>query len=215
MQPNNPYEQPQYQQPRAQPQPLSTEYLNAIAPQTQVKTMNPIVLWGLIGGLLLLAIITVIGISSITGGKSTSSLTSVAATLDRLKTVTTDAQENIQNSDLRTLNSSLDLSLTNVNRDLSEPLKAQKINLKDKKNSTIHDVTDEFDELDTRLEDARLNAVFDRTYAREMAYTLKKLRSDMTTLSKRSSSKDIKEALQTANENLGPLVEGFSEFNAS
>ncbi len=177
--------------------------------------MNPIVLWGLIGGLLLLAIITVIGISSITGGKSTSSLTSVAATLDRLKTVTTDAQENIQNSDLRTLNSSLDLSLTNVNRDLSEPLKAQKINLKDKKNSTIHDVTDEFDELDTRLEDARLNAVFDRTYAREMAYTLKKLRSDMTTLSKRSSSKDIKEALQTANENLGPLVEGFSEFNAS
>jgi predicted transcriptional regulator len=176
--------------------------------------MNPIVLWGLIGGLLLLAIITVIGISSASGGNSTTSLTSVATTLDRLKTVTADAQENIQNSDLRTLNSSLDLSLTNINRDLSEPLKAKKINLKDKKNAAVRDVTDEFTELDTRLEDARLNAVFDRTYAREMAYTLKKLRSDMTALSKRSP-KDVRESLQTADKNLGPLVDGFSSFNAS
>jgi hypothetical protein len=204
----------QLPQPGKQPQ-YSSDYLNQIAAPPQVKTLNPMVLWGLIGGLLVLAIVVVLGISSASGGPSPSSLASIAANFDSLKTLSEDAQENIQSSELRTLNSSLTLSLTNTNRDLTEPLAKQDINLKDKKNQTVSSVAKEYEELAGRLEDARLNAVYDRTYAREITYVIKTLRSDMAVLYKKSRSNDLKTALETADKNLKPIVEGFGTFNAS
>lgn len=200
--------------PGQQPQ-FSSDYLNQIAAPAPVKTLNPLVLWGLIGGLLVLAVVVVLGISSASSGPSPSSLASIAANFDNLKRLSEDAQDNIQSSELRTLNSSLTLSLTNTNRDLTEPLAAQNISLKDKKNPTVAGVTKEYEELASRLEDARLNAVFDRTYAREMTYVIKTLRSDMAILYKKSRSSDLKTALETADKNLVPIVEGFGSFNAS
>lgn len=205
MQPNDPNQQPQF----------SSDYLNQIAAPAQVKTLNPFILWGLIGGALLLAVIVVLAVTSANSGPSSSSLASVAAKLDNLKTVSEDAQDNIQSSELRTLNSSLTLSLTNTNRDLAKPLKAQDISLKDKKDTTITAVAKDFESLSKRLEDARLNAVFDRTYAREMTYALKTLHGDMVALYKKSRSTELKTTLDTADSNLKPLLEGFESFNAS
>lgn len=204
MQPNSPYQQPQ----------IPSDYLDQIAAPQQVKTLNPIILWGLIGGVLLLAIVVVMGVLSGGKGDTSSSLTGVAARFSNLQSVAEDAQENLQSSELRTLNSSLALSLTNSNRDLTEPLKAQDINLKDKKDRTVTASTAEFETLNTRLEDARLNAVFDRTYAREMTYQLKTLRSDMAVLYKKTKSKSLRTALLAADTNLKPLVEGFEASNA-
>jgi len=205
MPPNNPYQQPQ----------VPSDYLNQIATQPQVKTMNPFVLWGLIGGLLALGIVGFLVISSASKGPSSSSLTAVAAKLDNLKKVSESAQENIQSSELRTINSNLTLVLTNTNRDLAEPLKFQKVSLKDKKNASVVAAGKDLDELQDRLEDARLNAVYDRTYAREMTYSLKTLKSDMVILYKKSRSKSLKTALDTGYTNLTPLAEEFSTFNAS
>lgn len=204
MQPNTPYQQP----------PVPSDYLNQIAAPAQVKTLNPFVLWGLIAGVLLLAVIIVVAVVSGGGRDATSSLAGVAARFSALQTVSEDAQENLQSSELRTLNSSLALSLTNSNRDLAGPLKLQKIDPKDKKNRTVTTVTAEFGKLDKRLEDARLNAVFDRTYAREMTYQLKTLRADMLALYKQTRSKSLKTALATADSNLKPLVKSFAESNA-
>lgn len=204
MQPNSPYQQPQ----------VPSDYLDQIAAPQPVKTLNPIVLWGLIGGVLLLVVIVVMAVMNGSKGDTSSSLTGVAARFNNLQSVAEDAQENLQSSELRTLNSSLALSLTNSNRDLADPLKAQDIKLKDKKNRTITASASEFEELSTRLEDARLNAVFDRTYAREMTYQLKTLRSDMAVLYEKSKSKSLKTALETADTNLKPLVEGFEASNA-
>jgi hypothetical protein len=203
MQPNNPYQQPQ----------VPSDYLDQISSTQPVKTLNPFVLWGLIGGLLIVAIVAVSLILS-AGGDSSASLTSTAARFAALQDTTDDAQENLQNSDLRTLNSSLTLVLTNTNRDLAEPLKEQDIKLKDKKNKTISAVTADFEALKNRLEDARLNAVFDRTYAREMTFQLKTLQSDMAVLYKKTNSSSLRTALQTADANLDPIVEGFSTSNA-
>jgi hypothetical protein len=216
MYPNDPNQSPQLP-PAAptQPQPLSSDYLNQIAAPARVKTLNPLVLWGLIGGLLVLAIVVVLGVSSASSGPSPSSLASIAANFNNLKSLSEDAQDNIQSSELRTLNSSLTLSLTNTNRDLTEPLAKQDINLKDKKNATVISVAEKYEELGSRLEDARLNAVYDRTYAREMTYVIKTLRSDMAILYKKSRSSDLKTALETADKNLKPIVEGFDGFNAS
>lgn len=206
MQPNNPY----------QPQPqIPSDYLNQIAAPAQVKTMNPLLLWSMIGGLLVLGIIIVIAISSGSQGPSSSSLTAVAAKLSNLKALSQSAEDNIQSSELRTLNSSLTLVLTNTNRDMAAPLKAQDISLKDKKNKTVIAAQKDLTELESRLEDARLNAAFDRTYAREMTYALKTLQSDMTVLYKKSRSKSLKTALDTGYENLTPLTKEFENFNAS
>ncbi len=177
--------------------------------------MNPAVLWGLIVGVLILAIIVIVGVFSASGGPSPSSLAAVAAKFDNLRTISVAAEDDVQSSELRTLNSSLRLSLTNTNRDLVEPLKAQDISLKDKKNSSVAAVTADFEELSGRLEDARLNAVYDRTYAREMSYELKTLRSEMAVLYKKSGSKSLRATLETADSNIKPIVEGLETFNAS
>jgi hypothetical protein len=197
-------------------QQFSSDYLNQIAAPAPVKTVNPLMLWGLIGGLLVLVILVVIFVSSATsGGGSTSSLAGIGAKIDNLKTVSETAQKNIQSGELRSLNGSLTLALTNADRDMKEPLSAKKIKLTDKKNSAIVKVTNDFDALNSRLEDARLNAVYDRTYAREITYALKTLHSDMSILYKSTSNEKLKTILNTTDDNLKPLVEGFSSFNAS
>lgn len=205
MQPNDSNQQPQ----------VPHDYLNQISSPAPVKTMNPFILWGLIGGLLLLAVIVLIAVSSARGGPSGASLAAVAAKLTNLQTVAEGARDNIQSSDLRTLNSNLVLSLTNTNRDLAAPLKSEGIDLKDKKDKAVQAATKESEELTKRLEDARLNAVYDRTYAREMLYALKTLRSDMTILYKQSRSTELKKTLDTTDNNLKPVIEGLGSFNGS
>lgn len=198
-----------------QPSQFPSDYLNQIAAPAQVKTLNPMILWGLIAGVLILAIIVVTTVTSSGGGPSPSSLSAIATKFDALKVVSDDAEKKIQSSELRVINSSLNLSLTNANRDLQEPLKLQEISLKDKKNTSISAVRTEFEELDGRLEDARLNGIYDRTYAREIGYQLTTLRSDMVVLYKKTRSTSLKSALESADANLKPLAEDFSSFNGS
>jgi hypothetical protein len=68
--------------------------------------------------------------------------------------------------------------------------------------------------LTSRLEDARLNAVYDRTYAREIAFYLKSLHTDMSKLYASTSSGSLKDVLKTTDTNLSPITEEFSNFNA-
>ena len=206
MQPNDQYQQ--------QPQ-VPSDYLNQIAVPAQTKTLNPFVLWGLIVGVLILGIAIVMGVLSGGGGTSSSSLAAVAIKLANLQTVSQDARNTIQSSELRTLNSNLNLSLTNTNRDIAEQLKSQEINIKDKKDKSVVSATKDLEELQGRLEDARLNAVYDRTYAREMLYELRTLNSDMEELYKKSKNKDLKETLNGTSVNIEPVINGLSTFNES
>ncbi len=214
MQPNNPY--PPNQQPPASqyPQPtVPSDYLNSIAAPTPVKILNPLILWGLIAAALIVIIIVVVVVASTAGSGSGKNLAGVGARASTLREVSAAAQKNIQSSQLRTLNSSLTLVLTDANRELTAPLKAQEINLKDAKNTSIVAVKKDFADLEKRLEDARLNGVFDRTYAREMTFQLKTLNTDMGSLYDSSRSKSLKKILNDANETLTPLIEEFNSFN--
>ena len=64
-----------------------------------------------------------------------------------------------------------------------------------------------------RLEDARLNAVFDRTYAREMEYQLATLLALMERVYSSTSSSSLKEYLEESYDNLEPLHEQFAAFD--
>ena len=70
-------------------------------------------------------------------------------------------------------------------------------------------------ELTKKLEDARLNAVFDRTYAREMTYQLATVDSLMNQVYKSTKSTSLKTFLESSNSNLQSLKKQFSEFNAT
>ena len=120
--------------------------------------------------------------------------------------------KNIQSTELRRANSSLSLALTNTKRDSTAPLAAagvKKITAPPKTSPILK----EFADVSTRLEDARLNNVFDAGYARELSYQLATIRSEIKSLSKSSKSKSLKEFLTTAENNFAPLSDQFSSFN--
>jgi len=206
---------PNYQQPQPQPVPgPGLDYLNAIAPQPQSKTINPLILWGLIGAALITVIMIVIGMAS-GGNTPTKQLTTVGASAANLQKLTEGADNNIQSSELRSINSSLSITLANTNRDLAVPIKQQKINLKNvKKNKTVAAVAAGYAEIGERLEDARLNGVYDRTYVRELTFLLKTLHADMEELYNSSRSKSLKTTLETNDNNLAPLLESLEAFKA-
>jgi hypothetical protein len=203
MQPNSPLP----------PSNFSDNYLDQIASKPVVKTANPLLIWGMIGGVLILAVIGVIALASNKGGVSTSSLGAISTSFSSLKDVSEDSQKSIQSSELKTLNSSLSLVLTNANRDVQAYMKTNSIKKKDiAKSAAAKKVNTDIADMKKRLENARLNAVYDRTYAREMTFAIKTLRSDMAVLYK-SGGKNLKAILETTDTNLKPLAEGFSQFN--
>lgn len=193
--------------------PAPLDYLNSIAPTPQRKTMNPYLLWGIIGGALVLVVIIFITLLSL-GGTSKPTLTTFAARLQDLQTVSTNAKNDLQTSELRSLNSSLTLVLTNANRDIATILTDSNIKL-DEKNKQVKEVAAETTKLTNTLEDARLNGVYDRTYTREITYYLKMLRSQMNILYTSAKSEALKKFLKETNDNFKPLQESFSALNTA
>ena len=202
-------------QPPTPQAPLPTDYLNQIAPQTPKK---PLFTFGikqliLIGaGLVVLVIILAIVIGSITGSKK-DPVEHLAARLTATQAVANDAQANLKSSQLRSANSNLKLYMTNTNRDIVAPLMAVGINsAKISKSITTAESTAA---LSARLEDARLNAVYDATYAREMAYQLGTTLTLMNQIYKSTGSASLKTFLKSAYTNLQPIQETFSNYSSA
>jgi hypothetical protein len=193
--------------------PYSIDYLNQIAPEQKKPGMSNKLFLVIAGGALLLAMI--VGIFALTGGGAggpTQKMQTLAARLKTLQTVSDKAQKNIKSGELRSSNSSLTLFLTNANRDVVAPFSKNGVDIKkiDKNITTKEAGTD----LTKRLDDARLNAVFDRTYAREMGYQLDTVGALMKDIYTNSNSKSLKEFLVTTDNNLLPIKKQFKEFSA-
>lgn len=197
------------------PNPSSADYLNQIAPQTPRRSPFKVgpKLFLIIGGVLtLLVIILSISLNSIAAGQR-QPLEKLAARLQSTETVVNDAQANLKSSQLRSLNSELKLFMANTNRDLSEPLKIAGVDVKKLSATTVKN--EATTELTDRLEDARLNAVYDRTYAREMAYRLDTIITLMEQIYDTTTSTSLKTFLETTYKNLEPTQKAFSDFNAA
>lgn len=189
------------------------DYLNQIAAQPQKPTMNSKLVFVLIGAVVLLIIIAVFALSNSGGSGPTQKMQTLAARMQTLQKITSDAQKNIKNGELRSTNSNLTLFLTNANRDIAEPLKKNGVDSKkiDKKVTT----QENGEALTKKLEDARLNAVFDRTYSREMTYQLETVVVLMKDIYESSKSKSLKDFLVTTDKGLEPLKKQMSAFNAA
>lgn len=208
-------------QPQAQPTPPPTnpsplDYLNQIAPPTPKKPLfrlSGLSLILAIVGLLVVIVSVLALVLNIVGNSQRQPLEQLAARLATTETIVNDAQKNLKNSELRSLNSNLKIFLTNTNRDIAEPLLKSGVNINKMDKNTV--AKESGDAIAERLEDARLNAVFDRTYAREMAYQLETIITLMKQIYGSTGSSSLKEFLNTTYSNLEPTQKSFAEFNAA
>ena len=192
--------------------PYSIDYLNQIAPQQKKPGMSNKLFLMIAGGALLLAII--VGIFALSGGAngSTQKMQTLAARLTTLQTISDKAQKNIKSNELRSSNSSLTIFLTNANHDIATPFSKNGVDVKkiDKTITTKEAGT----ALTKTLDDARLNAVYDRTYAREMGYQLDTVAALMKDIYTNTKSKSLKDFLVATDNNLLPIKNQFKEFSA-
>jgi hypothetical protein len=135
----------------------------------------------------------------------------LAIRMQALQKISDTSQKKIKSSELRGINSNLKSFLSNANRDIVDPLTANHIDIKklDKKLVAKEDA----DPLKDDLEEARLNANFDDTYAREMSFRLTKLSILMESIYNSSQSKSLKEFLVTTDDNLQQIKKQLENFN--
>ena len=199
-------------EPAQPPQPLSMDYLNKIAPQAPKSklpfTKKQIIIVGALGIAVMIVVILMIAVGS---GGSKKYEQQLAARLIGTETVASDSTSKIKSSSLRALNSNLKIYLTNTNRDIAVPLAKDSIDV-NKLDKTLL-ATESDTDANARLEDARLNGVYDRTYAREMAYRLATIVSLMKKIQGSTSNKTLQTFLVSALTNLEPTQKQFSDFN--
>jgi hypothetical protein len=190
------------------------DYLNQIAPKAPKKSLlNRKQLIIAVGTALLLITFIIIIVVRSNFTSQTQSIQRLAARLQATAEIVSDSHQSIKSSRLRSLNSNLSIFLTNANRDIAEPVIANGLDIK-KLGETI--VTAEnSEELTKTLEDARLNAVFDRTYTREMAYQLETIMVLMQQINSKTNNTALKEFLSGSQINLEPIQKEFAEFNAT
>ncbi len=199
--------------PNEQPQNYSIDYLNQIAPQAPKKQFDPkIRLIAIILGVATIVTILLVIVTGLTGG-SKNDLQQLAARLTTTEKLATDAQKNLKSSELRSLNGSLTILLTNTNRDITEPLELSGVTISKLDKSIV--TQEDGSKMTAALEDARLNATYDRTYAREMSYQLETIVLQMKELYASTSSQSLKTFLDTSYKNIQPIQKQFSELNAA
>jgi hypothetical protein len=190
----------------------SIDYLNKIATPAPKPGMSSTLVYIIVGVCVVVAII--VGLLLLGGGtSSTKKLETLTARLQTLQSISGKSQTRIKSGVLRSTNSNLSLFLTNANRDIELSLTTSGIKSKSLDKTII--AAESGAKLTQKLEDARLNAIFDRTYAREMSYQLATVESLMKEIFSSTKSKSLKEFLETTNTNLQPIKTQLTEFNAA
>jgi len=189
---------------------LPSDYLDTIAVQPTQQIMKPWLLWAIIGGALLLVAIIFMALTS--GGTSSSErLQQMIWRMQSVNTLADDSYKTIKSSELRAANSNLTTILTGAEQ---EGLALLPENLQKQKQPKESKLAAYFTKLGTTLEDARLNGDFDTPYAREMAYQIGLLRSEIKYLMP-SAKASLKTYLETLNKNLESIETEFSQFGTT
>ena len=191
------------------------DYLNQIAPQAPKKQLFKLNLRTIIVGLVafLIVIIIIANIGAALSNARKEPWERFSARLAATTQVVDSSTGKIKNSQLRSLNSDLKLYLTNTQRDLAEPLKALSIN--PAKLSSSVTTKESSAAMLERLENGRLNAKYDSTYAREMSYQLATTLALLQQLYKSDVGPKTKAYLSNAYKNLAPTYEAIDNFSAS
>lgn len=188
------------------------DYLNQIAPEQKKPGLSGKWVLLLIGAGVVAVIFIAIFLLSSAGG-STQKLQTLAARMQTLQKISEGAEKNIKSGSLRSTNSTLSIFLTNANKDIETPLANNGIKPKSLDKSIVK--KEDGTKVSATLEDARLNATFDRTYAREMGFQLDTLANLMKDIYTSTKSKSLKEFLVSTDTNLTPIRKQLTDFNSA
>lgn len=195
------------------PPPTPMDYLNQIAPQAPKKSpFSPIRLIMIAAGVLVLVLIITF-LSTLFSHSNKPSIEHLSARLQTTSSIASKAQSNIKDSSLQALNVTLQLYLSNTNRTITTPLKDDGVDTANLDKSIVS--AEAGTAITAKLEDARLNAIFDNTYANEMAYQLSTTINLMQQIYNTTSNTELKTFLAQAYKNLTPIQKEFSTFNST
>lgn len=190
------------------------DYLNEIAPKPQPVQMNRFAVFGLIGGVLLLAFSAVMMMIN-NQPNYTKQAQSTLARIETLQAATKEQQSRLTENELSSMNTTLTTSLGSMGTELKSSLKDAKIKTElvgdAKKTEKAYS-----DKLSKTLEDAYLTGSLDRVYAREMSYQLSILKSYLQKLKTASGNrKAIADYVATNSKTLDAATKSFSNFTST
>jgi hypothetical protein len=137
----------------------------------------------------------------------------LAARLQATQDIIQSSRPNVNNHQIRASNSVLDTYLTNTLRDLTPILAKHNINVNKLSKTTVNAESDA--KILATLEDARLNATYDRIYASEMAHQLDITLILMQKIYKDTSDSSLKSVLSSAYQSMKPIQKQYEDFNAN
>ena len=190
------------------------DYLNEIAPKQQPVQINRFAVFGLIGGVLLLAFAIVMMMVN-SQPNYTKQAQSTLARIETLQAATKEQQSRLTENELSSMNTTLTTSLGSMGTELKSSLKDAKIKTEllgdAKKTEKAYS-----DKLSKTLEDAYLTGSLDRVYAREMSYQLSILKSYLQKLKTASGNrKAIADYVATNSKTLDAATKSFSNFTST
>ena len=208
------------------------DYLNQIASETRPLTAKAPGFFGntlnlsmkqlKILGIIAAAIIVVlfIGIIATSGNKNSERdyVDQAYLRTNDLSKVIEDYRTKLRSSELRSMAMSLKSVLSEANYNLANSLTNDfgvKSIDKPNKESTTTDEEALIGELSDTLENARLNAILDRVFAREFTYQISLLISLENDIINRTNKEPLKSSLVSSRTNLETLHEQFDSFNAN
>lgn len=201
-----------------QPNQTPIDYLNQIAPTPQKRLTSQLSgprLWVLLGVVAVVLVIIASIIASSIAASQRAPLEQLAARLKATSTIVNNAQANIKSSSLSATNSGLNLNLEQANTSLAKLLVGYKINTANLTSAQAKQEKVNADAMSATLDDARLNAVFDRTYATQMSYQLSISMSLMQNIYKSSGDNVLKKFLSDTYNNLKSARDAFSNYHES
>ncbi|HMS92991.1 MAG TPA: hypothetical protein PKD28_01265 [Candidatus Saccharibacteria bacterium] len=190
------------------------DYLEQIAPQQKASFGFSRKQVAIAGGVILLAFLGFAIATVLQGSKP-----NIAALSQQVTTrvgatgfIAKNAQENLRSRELDALNSSLTIQLTNAGTGLTNAFTTAGVPVGNAKAAEADDTSVETTE---KLEDARLNGVFDRVYAREMSFRLTTIMVQLDSIHKMTDNAELRTYLETTYKNLEPLQKQLEEYSAS
>lgn len=221
MYPQDPNQQPGEQptQPQPQPQPnqgYSIDYLDQISPPVKTsRVASPKFFFGIIAGLV--ALLLVVGGLMLLSNRASpmDKSTDMLLRMQTLEKVARIQHGHLRDGQLRATNSSYLLFLANAIRDIKEPLQTAGVTTSQLPKDQRDLEKSIENELNTQFDEARLNVILDRTYAREMNYQLEILHGMMISVYNSTDNPVLTEYLETTENNLGQVSDGFSAFSGS
>lgn len=219
MYPQDPNQQPGEQPTQPQPQPnqgYSIDYLDQISPPVKTsRVASPKFFFGIIAGLV--ALLLVVGGLMLLSNRASpmDKSTDMLLRMQTLEKVARTQHGHLRDSQLRATNSSYLLFLANAIRDIKEPLQTAGVTTSQLPKDQRDLEKSIENELNTQFDEARLNVILDRTYAREMNYQLEILHGMMISVYNSTDNPVLTEYLETTENNLGQVSDGFSAFSGS